>query len=316
MKNRLLFCAWALCLLACTGACQKQVETGVTLSVSARVPVSSRVTDASEARESRISDIQVFVFDGEELEAYGSSSDASVTLRCRLGEKTVWVLANAPALGSVVRISDLEGTLPRLTDNAPDHLVMAGRVPLTVQSDRSVSVTVERLCAKVSVAKITKSFTSAVLQAKTLVIHKIYMTNVVSGRTLSDPAPLAWSNRMGDQGECPDLLCDTVSKEVVSSLDELHTFYVYPNGSTSAARGGTWSPRPTRLVISASLDDVPCYYVIDIPGIEANYSYFLSEVILSRPGSDDEESVTSESAVRFSFRVTDWASQDPYFEYL
>ena len=321
MKNHGLLIALAaipLWAASCQGLPEREEADRYSLLVRVSLPVVSKVTDASPEAESRLTDIRVFVFDDAGwLETSGTASSRSLSLRCRTGDKTVWVLANAPEAGSILRISDLESCLSRLSDNAPDRLVMAGSRALTVLSDMEGTVTVQRLCAKVTVGSITKAFTSAVLQERELRIRRVYMTNVAADCCYgTSTAPSSWYNRMGYQGDCPALLCDEVDKVASPTLSEPHTFYVYPNDSPSDARGGTWSPRHTRLVMDASLGGEPCYYVIDIPNLESNHAYELSNILLTRPGASEEENVTAASGVRFTFQVRGWSVAEPYVENL
>lgn len=302
-------------------ACRKDPvpdPSGFKLRIETSAAGSTRVTGDALENESRVSDLQVLVFDRDgNLEVSGSARSSSLSLSCRGGEKTVWALVNAPSANQVLCLADLSAVLSNLSDNEPGRLVMAGSCPLSVRSDQAVAIEVERLCAKVTVGKITRAFTSPVLQAKPLTVHRIYMTNVAADRPLIALAPpSAWLNRMGERGDCPGLLCDTVERELVSSLEETHTFYVYPNDAVSGARGGTWSPRPTRLVIDTTLDGDRYYYVIDIPDIQSNHSYRLTDIVLGRPGSTDEENVSSEAAVRFTFSVVGWNEMDPCQENL
>ena len=286
--------------------------------IRATLPIASKVTDPSPESESHLSGIQVFVFDVSGLlEVSGASESRSLSLRCRSGQKTVWVLANAPHPGPISRISDLESAVSRLSDNVPGRLVMAGSRPLTVLSDMAGSVTVERLCAKVTVGSITKAFTSPVLQARELRIHRIYMINVAADRPYGTAAgPSSWYNRMGYQGDCLALLCDEVGQEAAPVLTGSHTFYVYPNDSDSDARGAPWSPRHTRLVIDASIGEESCFYAIDLPFLESNHAYELQNIILTRPGAPDEEGLMAGAGVRFSFQVKAWTGVDPYIENL
>ena len=302
-------------------ACQEEGlrTTGqLSISISAALPGETRTTGASPAGESRINGLQVFVFDPDgRLESSASSSSDTVRLRCRYGEKHIWAVANAPALSSVATLQDLLSSVSRLDDNAPASLVMAGDRPLTVDSDQSVTVPVSRLCAKVVVGRITKAFTSEILQGRRLTLRRIYLTNVAGDRPFGSSGTVSlWYNRLGYHGECDALLCDPVGRDLDPALEETHVFYVYPNASESVARGAPWSPRCTRLVLDADLDGESCYYVIDLPGLESNHSYILSDLVLTRPGAGDEESVTSASAVRFSFSVRRWTASDPYNEVL
>lgn len=302
-------------------SCRKDPErdpSGFELRIDATAPGLTRVTGVGAEDEFRVADLQVLVFDRDGfLETSGHVSAPTLTVACRGGDKTVWAFVNAPLMDQVSRLADLSALVSNLTDNAPGRLVMAGSRQLSVHADQAVSVEVERLCAKVTVGKITKAFSSSVLQGKTLVVRRIYMTNVAADRPLSTTGtPSVWLNKMGEKGEGAGLLCDTVEQELVSSLDEPHTFYVYPNDAVSSARGGTWSPRCSRLVIDTTLDGDRYYYVIDVPDIRSNCSYLLTNIVLTRPGGTDEESVSSESTVRFSFSVASWVELTPYQENL
>ena len=311
--------SWILSLALC--ACQGEdfrPAGQASVSISLSLPGETRTTGASPAGESRINSLQVFVFNPDgSLECSGMTSSDTVRLRCRHGEKTIWAVANAPALTAVTTLGGLAASVSRLDDNAPASLVMAGERSLTVDSDRSVSIPVSRLCAKIVVGRITKAFGSAILQSRRLRLRRIYLTNVAGDRPFGSGGTVSlWYNRLGYRGECDALLCDPVGRDVDPVLEETHVFYVYPNASESAARGAPWTPRCTRLVLEAGLEGETCYYVIDLPGLESNHSYILSDLVLTRPGAGDEESVTAASAVRFSFSVRNWSEADPYNEVL
>lgn len=315
----LLSVSWILPLALC--ACQGEVfrpAEQASVSISLSLPEETRVTGSSSAGESRINGLQVFVFNPDgRLESSASSSTDTVRLRCRYGEKTIWAVANAPGLTAVTTLGELAASISRLDDNAATSLVMAGDRSLTIDSDRSLSIPVSRLCAKVVVGRITKAFTSGILQSKRLSLRRIYLTNVAGDRPFGSAGTVSlWYNRLGYRGECDALLCDPVGRDVDPVLEETHVFYVYPNASESAARGAPWTPRCTRLVLEAELEGETCYYVIDLPGLESNHSYILSDLVLTRPGAGDEESVTAASAVRFSFSVRNWTEADPYNEVL
>ncbi len=318
MKRHYSFFA-GLLLLAQLISCRSLPDTPLhSLDLSISMPGSTRVSGQTDDNERRVSGIQVFVFDETGgLETYGSAAVSSLSLRCRSGSKQVWALANAPDLSGITREAELASSVSLLTDNTPSRLVMVGHRQIEVQADLSGTIEVGRVCAKLVVGTISRSFSSPVLQEKPFRIEKIYVTNVAGDQTYDLSAdPTVWYNRMGDRGECTDLLCDVVRQEVDATLTGRHSFYVYPNASLSTVRGGTWSPRPTRIVIAATLDGSACYYVIDVPGIEPNHAYELSDILLTRPGSGNEEEVTSESAVRFQFSVREWEETEPYTENL
>lgn len=310
---------WLLLPLALLPSCRKALEPSPAfheLRLTASSP-GTRVS-GSGADEARVDDLQVLVFDENGvLETSARAGSGSLALTCRGGDKTVWALVNAPSVGGIARLGDLPAVVSRLSDNAPGRLVMAGSRLISVRGDRTDTVAVERLCAKVTLDRITRAFSSPVLQAKPMTVNRIYMTNVAADRPLcTEGDPVDWLNRMGNRGDCPDLLSDTVGLPLTDVLAASHTFYVYPNASTSAARGGNWSPRCTRLVIDTTLDGERLYYVIDIPDLRSNHAYRLTDVVLGRPGATDEESVTSEAAVRFTFSVASWDHTTSYQEFL
>lgn len=308
-----------LLLLALLPSCRREAVPAPAFC-ELRIMASSPATRVSGGGtdEARVDDLQVLLFDENgALETSGRSAGASVSLSCRSGDKTVWAFVNAPTLSGIVRLSDLSAVVSRLSDNAPGRLVMGGNRPLTVRGNGTETVDVERLCAKITLDKITRAFSSPVLQARPMTVNRIYLTNVAADRPLcTDGEPAQWLNKMGNWGDCPGLLCDEVGKALTDALTGTHTFYVYPNPSASAARGGTWSPRHTRLVIDTTLDGARSYYVIDIPDILGNHVYRLTDIVLGRPGATDEENVSAEAAVRFSCSVAGWRETDPYQENL
>lgn len=321
MKFKLIEVACLVVLVLSFQSCTSYSDAvlrNVTLRLSVSDSPLSRVTGASVAAESSISSLQVLLFDENgALVSYGSSSSTSVLVRCSCGRRSVWVFANAPSLSGISTFAELVSFRFPLECNSASSLLMYGSEDMLVESNMSKTIQLSRMCAKVVLSRLTKSFSSEVIQDMDFVLEKVYMTNVVAEYTLEGaPVPCLWYNKMGWNAECDGLLCDDVGVSVTSSLEGEHTFYVFPNRSTSDARGGEWSPRCTRMVLKASLGGEPVYYVIDIPDIRANCSYVISNVKITRPGSSDEEHKTDECVVEFSLSVSDWSEYSTYYENL
>ena len=321
MKKNLCLCAFAFfALCGCSGVEEAPRPATLFIHVTGigEDMAGTRVLSQDSGNEYRVKNLQVLVFStGGQLDGYARSDNSSAAVKCVSGDKRVKVLVNAPDLSGVKNLSELSQFVFRLSDNTPASLLMAGEKSVRVEGNSYSEIDVERICAKVMVNKLTKGFSSAVLQGKTLTIDRMYITNVCGQASLSSSfTPSDWLNKMGYSGDCDNLLCDNVGKTLSSTLTESHTFYVYPNSVLSDTRGGSWQARYSRLVIESTLDGQKQYYVIDIPGIEGNHSYIFSEIVFTRRGGDDEESVPAESNVSFSCSVAPWQSKSPYTENL
>ena len=322
---RLSLLSAALLSLLAAVSCSEAAETvrkTETLTVTLPSPPKSATRALGDRgwSERAVSSLQVMAFSESGLiEDYGRSGGSGVTLKCTPGSKQIWAFVNAPDMSGIASLSGLGQRSIRLSDNTPVSLVMSGWKGVVVRGSSRDTVTVSRLCAKVSVKGITKAFSSPVLQSKAFVVNKIYMTNVPGSRPVQEEegGEPEWLNKMGYQGDCDALLCDIVGEQVDDVYSEEHTFYVFPNSKSPDIRGGSWSPRGTRLVIDASIDSERCFYVLDIPDIEANHSYTFSNITITRRGSDDEESATSPKNVRYTLEVTPWEDEEyKYSEYL
>lgn len=320
MKIMLKYCFCLLSLLLSVSCVNTFIDGPGTAELNVVVADLPRpkATGVTESDESAISSLQVLVFDPEgTLVSYGASSSCSVSLKCTCGPRAVWAFANSPSLSEIRSLQELNSLRFSLEENGPGHLVMAGREDVLIEENMTRTIQVSRLCAKVVLCRVSKAFTSDILQNRTFMLDKVYMTNVAAEYSPAvDAVSSIWYNKMGYRSDCDALLCDSVGSAISTSLDRTHTFYVYPNRTAADVQGGAWSPRFTRLVLKTALDGADGYYVISIPDIRANHSYVISDVILNRPGAPDEEHWTSESGVKFSLKVSEWSEFPEYYENL
>ena len=263
----------------------------------------TKATTATAGDEAKVNNLQVFVFRGDDLDAYASVDNAQeLTLSCTAGERAVYALVNAPDYSAVPGKSALLAKVSELSANSLTNFEMVGSKSVTLPQSEKVSIDVNRIASRVVLKKITRNFTSEALQALNFKVDAIYLINV-AGNTSYDlsAAPTKWYNVAEYQSvESVDpLLYDKVDEAVLNgkSHETVHSYYAYPNDATS---------KTTRLVIETTLGETKYYYPINLPEMAANKSYEIAEVVITRPGSDNPDEPVSFADATFSINVIDW----------
>ena len=281
---------------------QNQPETlkpcELTVGVCGAMTKATAVTTENEAK---VNNLQIFVFRGDDLDAYASVDNAKeITLSCTAGEREVYALVNAPDYSAVPGKAALLAKVSELSANSLTNFEMVGSKSVTLPQASTVSIDVNRIASRVVLKKITRNFTSAALQSLDFTIDAIYLINV-AGNTNYDltKAPAAWYNVAKNNNELASLLYDAPASAVANgqSYIPVHTFYGYPNDL---------SVNTTRLVIETTLGTTKYYYPINLPAMESNKSYEIEEVTITRPGSDDPDEPVSFADASFSINVIDW----------
>ena len=184
------------------------------------------------------------------------------------------------------------------------------------------AIPVHRLVAKTGIYKISVDFSYPSLQSAGITIDRIFLTNVYFSSPLVTVLPESgllggqsyWYNALGyhtagsfDSSVAMDVLTsETVGRTLAhgESYTKEYDFYFFPNPSSSAVWGGSWSPRFTRVVIQATLQGETVYYPISLPASVRNKTYMIDEVIIHRPGSSDpEEEIPGSVTVNFSLSM-------------
>lgn len=220
MKKALLFSAAlaAMALVSCNRQDQpsvKVIDDGtpvqVTVTINDRSDFpSTRVTNVTYSDESKVNTLQVFVFNGDEREAYRNvSSSLQALVPATSGERTVWAIVNAPDLSEVMSLSALRAAATQLVDNSRDNFVMTGSVTQELVDGGNVPVTVKRIVSRVSVNKISTSLKDYRAEYS-VKVNKIYLINVAADNKYDvGGAPAAWINKLGwdaEAGEKADAL--------------------------------------------------------------------------------------------------------------
>ncbi|MDE6871310.1 MAG: FimB/Mfa2 family fimbrial subunit [Bacteroidales bacterium] len=314
-KNYLCIAALAV---VCASACEKNVSEAVQADMPAVLNISlpeamTKVTDTSG--EDRVEDMQVFVFkkDGS-LDAYGKAAGGHLSMSCTVGERDIVALVNAPSYTDVKDYATLLGRFSDLKDNAPGRFVMSGQTACNVSSSTSVEVDVRRLVARISIASVKNEFTLPQYRDADFRITGIYLVNVAGDRMyLSGDSDGIWYNKMkNDSSSDVSGLVYSGNLDVPlmagSSYSVTHYFYCYPNAVLSDSSDPEWSARQTRLVVETSLDGKTYYYPVNIEGIASNHTYEISEMKITRIGSDSPDIPVSSDAVGFTVNVKDWVA--------
>ena len=261
----------------------------------------TKATAVSADNEAKVNNLQVFVFRGDDLDAYASVDNAQeLTLSCTAGDRVVYALVNAPDYSAVPGKAALLAKVSELSANSLSNFEMVGSKSVTLPQSEKVSIDVNRIASRVVLKKITRSFTSEALQALNFKVDAIYLINV-AGNTSYDlsAAPAKWYNVAENKNELASLLYDAPASLITNgqSYSTAHTFYAYPNDLAT---------NTTRLVIETTLGETKYYYPINLPEMAANKSYEIEEVKITRPGSDNPDEPVSFADATFSINVIDW----------
>jgi len=338
MKRILFSAAWIAALaVSCSrpgGADLPASGEGRTCEVlvSIQDTPGTRAVGTTYADEARVNSLQVFVFNGEDREAYRHAGAAMQALiPATTGERTVWAVVNAPDLSSVETISGLLSAVSRLSDNVRtdgdgthlDSFVMTGSTTQELVDGGTVPISVRRIVARVSIARISTDLKDYRKDYQVRV-KALYLINVAAdSRYDAGGEAGGWLNRLGHSDAALDpLLYDGLADVVIRNGEPYtveHAFYPYPNIHPTPAESAEpvyddqWNPRGTILVIEASMYEgdgqtlvKSGYYPIVLPAIQRNKTYVIEEVCITRlPGDVPYRPIeTGESQVTVS--VSDW----------
>ncbi len=323
----------------CTISCNKDVAPEITpqepivevsddrvdLTVNISGTMTTKSTTITEADEETVKSIQVFIFRGDDLDAYAREDLADdaieplteITVSCTKGQRNVYAFVNAPDLSGILTETELNATVSDLKDNEAGKFVMMNTsLNKEITETTSLPCEVTRLAARVAIKKITRNFTSPSLAAMDFEIDAIYLINVAHSMNygLTSTPTTFYNDGDYNSGNLPALTYDELGEPLINNSSystHVHTFYCYPNST---------SDNPTRLVVKTTLwDDAnnndtldsgektyTYYYPITIPSIERNKSYEINELIITRPGATtpDTEIEFAEGCITIS--VDDW----------
>jgi phosphohistidine swiveling domain-containing protein len=331
MKKIVLFSFAFASLVACNHEEAKAPKPGSPVEVTVAIKGASAQTKATDvvfngaSSEAKVNTLQVFVFNGDDREAYKSVTESSALVPATSGDRTIWAVVNAPSLESVMTMSGLKAATSSLSDNGLSNFVMAGSVAQELSDGGIVNVTVRRMVSRVSIGRVSTALTDYRENFK-VDIKGISLVNVPANGSYDQTAdPTVWANKLAHNSAAYDMfLYDGFASPVRIYNNHPyvreHVFYTYPNtlpttaspDDYSSPSWSTWSPRGTMLVLDVDMLKADGslyksgYYPIALPAMERNKTYVIEEVRISRiPGDNPfEPIVVGEACVTIT--VKDW----------
>ena len=298
--------------------------------------------------DKNLNDYQVLVFNHRnELEASTDLVNNSLQVQLSVipGAKKVWAVGNVGEKITPASLQAMSSPDLGLDDNGQSNFLMSANDEANVTTSLSLSLPLKRIVSKVVIEKIVRDFTNEDYAAIPLTIKRIYMSNVVGDSDFGgENGGTVWYNRWGivddSQHQPAEVSTLIMASGINTSLPNNgtysipHTFYVFPNSTTTDAYGATmngdekvWTPRHTRLVVECDYNGNTCYYPITLPHsndpnnpgtLEGNMVYKIGQLTLKRPGSTDpdipQDEVSSEVPCTFKITIAAWDGGTSYTE--
>lgn len=326
MKKIVFFSLFVAGLL--TASCNKPentvteglpVDLVVGINGDAATKATGVVTNSTDS-EAKVNTLQVFVFNGNALDGYGTSTGSlSAQVRCSSGEREIWAVVNGEDLKAVTTKAQLMEQVAHIYPNTVANFTMAGSTTttLTVENTDPVEVKVARLVSRVVIRGVKNALENAV-QAADFKIDAIYLTNIAGDVDFGKTATYEVADWYNKQGFEPANNLGQVSYDAVDVVvpangthSVAHFFYSMPNRFAPAV-GGSWSPRAAKLVVKATICGTEFMYPVTLPVMESNKSYEINLLTLTRSGNpgggddDDEKPITGIDMSTVTVDVLPW----------
>lgn len=243
-------------------------------------------------------------------------------------------------------LSDLsENTLTNLVMSGKNQITVTeyDKNKNSTASPQNLTIYVKRLSAMIVLEKMTVDFTGTSLEGATFTIQELYLKNVVgkahmglNGLTSTKNSEVAfkpltdaehtnyayWYNKKTKQAGAPAVTvdvwngsCPNVSGGSGNALNRC--LFAYPNRTAGDSHNDTFDQRKTRLVVKAKVqkadvttgtNGVDTFYVFDLPALEANRVYRISNVLITMLGKDDDNNDDDLQAGKITpfVSVDDW----------
>lgn len=335
MRIRLLISVFLLSVVGgVLASCGKQPEDPSAEGDQMRVPVRFDVVNRGAETRGAVSgegdavaslDLLVFRASDGMLDTYKRLTSGALSVEAEVTSGRSmhwWVVANAPSgvLAAFQEESVFLSALTRLEDTGSAAMVMHAEGTKTfTASANSVSSQLVRYASKVSLRDVTVEWLDAFAYAPTCRLQTVALVNAVgttpySGTPTAPAASGAWFNRSSVETTLTAvqkvfLVWDTglniPSSATVTPAIEL---YAMPNPSTTVlwATDTPWSPRRTRMAVELVIDGVSNWYSVDMPAMEGNKHYQVSNLIIRGPGMPAPDMALERSSVSFTVNVVGW----------
>lgn len=328
-RHFILAAAACVALAACNKEATPQIQVkgepcDLTISLSSRSVTKATVADTDS--EAKVSNLQVFVFNGDVLDVYGSDATEAtqITLKATTGARKVVALVNTPDFSATASYASLMEKVSLLSANAADKFEMVGEKDVTLTASSSVTVNVDRLAARLRLLKVTRNFSSPALAALTAdqcKVVRVYATNAVGNILYSKAAasPVVWHSSALNAGAAIETSFPLIYSKLTTayglaedaSYESNISLYVYPNATTADSE----SAKITHVVLEMLIDGEYYTYPVPVAGIQSNRSMDVTELVITRLGNpsngDDvidpgEDDPIVSNDIPFGIVVNDW----------
>lgn len=320
MNNLTSFAAIAACMTMSIASCS-QTETAPEtqtkynpIEITAKIGGLESKAVPSKDNEVIVNKVQIFVFNEDgSIDGYTSATQYTnnVKVRCTPGKKTIYAIVNGPD-EKVESKSELEKKVSWLKDNADRNYIMTGFENSELDAASEVTIPVRRIAARIVLENVIRQFTSPALGDKQLDLTGVYAINVCGDISYDlSSSPTIWYNMQKNENtnDVSHLIYKSLSKQNIKNNTTIPVgayIYVYPNSTTEDSFSMGGGPRKTRLIVEFVFNGKTCYYPITFDKIEANKTYTINNLTLTRPGGENPDSEITVNDCQFNIRVEDW----------
>lgn len=317
MKKILLYsCVLAITLSGCEQMEKNEIKDRGKHTVKFSLSDGAETKLTGNSDENAVNNAVFIIFDGEG--GYVTSaipSGTSSEIELYEGEYEVAAVVNTDVPSAANSLNSIRALTVPLEDNSSGNIIMYGEKPFSIGAgSNDVTVNVKRAVAKISIGNIINDMKDPVFQKMEFEIKRIFVSNVSGISDLpGNSSPVVWYNKNGEwdneSAEIKSLLEDTGIDRVIphkGNYEKEFYYYVYPNDTADDSYEAIWSPRYTRLVIEASIGGDICYYPIPFGNIEANHTYTINNLTVTKPGTEYPWEKIDGEFCNFTINVSDW----------
>ena len=315
----LLAAALGLAAACCKGP--EKAPDRVCVSFETLPPATTK--GLSPEAEDRVETLDLLVFraDNGLLDAHArTAASYRVSAAVSAGIPLHWhVIANAPGTalesysdeGAFLSGETFLGESPSLTMHA------GGDGIFTAGEDRFIpDIRLRRYACKISVRDICVNWLAAFAQSPSCTLDRAVLVNVRGSCPWSgiptDRGTDLWYNpsRVDPQEASVQELLSWEGLTAIPGPDPLRLdipLYALPNPSSGDGRGGgPWTPRRTRLCLRLTIDGIPNWYSADLPPMDGNWHYVISQLVIDGPGAENPDEAIVRTQISYRLQVQDW----------
>ena len=248
-----------------------------------------------------------------------------------------------------------DSELNDLSENTKERLIMVGKNTVKVDpynavtpTESKVTVNVKRLTSKIVLQKVTVDFKGTTLESGSFSILDVYLVNVVGKApygvkdggipyTLAETSYFSnmanWYSKATYAGTAPEMTYDLNYNKICSDVnggqvDIGLSYLAYPNNATQVQNGthdtDITAPVMTGLVLKAHVKsgsfsdtaiDKDTYYTFDLPQLEPNKQYLITNITITMPGADNPGERVASGKITPTITVDPWADGNTNITY-